>query len=135
MTTDTPRSGGIAITALCLGIAGIVIGLIPILGIFAFALGAVGIVLALVALSRTRWRGVLSWFALAASVLAIVMAIIGIVIVSDAFSDLEDELDDIEQEFEDSSSRPEGEAAFAPSRYKPSEGQFKAGSIGSSALG
>ena len=50
-----PRNG-LGITALCLGIVGILFGLIPFTGFVAFALGAVGVILGLVGFSRARKR-------------------------------------------------------------------------------
>lgn len=50
-----PRNG-LGITALCLGIVGILFGLVPLTGFVAFALGAVGVILGLVGLARARKR-------------------------------------------------------------------------------
>lgn len=50
-----PRNG-LGIAALCLGIVGVLFGLVPFTGFVAFGLGAVGIVLGLVGFSRARKR-------------------------------------------------------------------------------
>lgn len=50
-----PRNG-LGITALCLGIVGILFGLVPFTGFIAFGLGAIGVILGLVGFSRARKR-------------------------------------------------------------------------------
>lgn len=97
-----PPTNGLAITALCLGIAGAVIGLVPILGLFAIALGAAGLVVGLVALKNSKRRGrrKMSWAAVVVSVLAVVLGIIGVAIVDDALDDLDRDLQRIDQEYQ-----------------------------------
>jgi hypothetical protein len=85
------RSNGFAIAALVLGIAACCVGLIPILGFFAFPLAAVGLVLAIIGIARAG-RGVRSGTTMAMigtvlCVLGVVLAVIGVVIVNPALSD------------------------------------------------
>lgn len=91
---------GFGITALVLGIVGVVIGTIPILGIPALAVGAVGIVFGGLALGRVRKRVAtnkkMSWWGLSLSAVAVVLGIVGVVIVSNAFNDVQHNLNDIQ---------------------------------------
>lgn len=50
-----PRNG-LGIAALCLGVVGILFGLVPFTGFIAFGLGAIGLILGLVGLGRARKR-------------------------------------------------------------------------------
>jgi hypothetical protein len=81
------------VASISVGAVGIVIGLIPILGLFAIVLGVLGVIFGAVA--RTKLGLVLS-------IGAIAMGILGFVIVDDALNDLENDLDQIEQEWNDS---------------------------------
>jgi hypothetical protein len=93
-----PRNG-VGITALCLGITGSVIALIPILGLFGLAMGLAGVVLGIVALSRCRkgkaTNRKTSWFGLGVSLLAVALGIVGMVIVSNAFNTLDEKINNL----------------------------------------
>jgi hypothetical protein len=87
-----------AVAALVCGIVGVVIGLIPILGIGALALGLVAVVLGFISWRRGKAAGRKQGRAgIILGVVAIVLSVIGMVIVSNAFDDLEDGLDCLER--------------------------------------
>ena len=79
---------------MCLGIGGMVIGLIPLLGVFALGLGAVAIVLGVLGWRAGRQVGRRQGRAgIILGALSIILGIVGMVIVSNAFDDLNDGLD------------------------------------------
>lgn len=93
-----PRNG-VGIAALCLGIVGILFGLVPFTGFIAFALGAIGLILGLVGLARARKKvatnrkTAISGTVL--SVIAIALGIWGMVIVFTGLNQLAEELNSI----------------------------------------
>ena len=87
-------SNGLAIAALVLGIAACCLGLIPILGYFAFPLAAIGLLLGIIAISRGTKRG-MAITGTGLSALGVALAIAGVVIVQNAFSDLDSSMDEI----------------------------------------
>lgn len=93
-----PRNG-LGIAALCLGIVGMLFGLVPFTGFVAFALGAVGIILGLVGFSRARKRTATNLkTALAGTILsalAIGLGIWGMVIVFTGLNQLATDLNNI----------------------------------------
>ncbi len=95
---QAPRNG-LGIAALCLGIVGMLFGLVPFTGFIAFALGAIGIVLGLVGFARSRRRiATNTKTALAGAVLsaiAIALGIWGMVIVFTGLSQLSEDLSQI----------------------------------------
>ena len=96
-----PRNA-LGITALILGLIGVLFGLVPFTGFIAVALGITGIILALSNRGRLR-RGTATnkkttWAGLIASVVALALGIWGIAIVFDAFEDLDEDLQEIEEE-------------------------------------
>jgi len=96
--TVAPRNG-LGIAALCLGIVGVLFGLVPFTGFVAFALGAVGVILGLVGFSRARKRVATNkktaLFGTAASVGAIALGIWGMVIVFSGLNQLAEDLNAI----------------------------------------
>ncbi|MDN5914528.1 MAG: DUF4190 domain-containing protein, partial [Pseudonocardia sp.] len=93
-----PRNG-LGIAALCLGIVGLLFGLIPFTGFVAFALGAIGIILGLVGFSRARKRAATNLKTAVAgtilSVIAIALGIWGMVIVFSGLNQLATDLNNI----------------------------------------
>jgi hypothetical protein len=85
------RSNGFAIAALVLGIAACCVGLIPILGFFAFPLAAIGMVLGIVGIASASRGGrtgtTTAIIGTLLCVLGVVLAVIGVLIVNKAFSD------------------------------------------------
>lgn len=94
-----PKQGnGFAIAALVLGIIACCLGLIPILGYFAFPLAAAGLALGIIAINRSRKAQSGKGMAITGTVLCalgLVLATIGVVIVHNAFSDLDSSLNEI----------------------------------------
>lgn len=94
----TQRSSGLAVTALVCGLLGMVIALIPILGIFGIALGLVAVVLGLIGRSKAKkGEAAGKGMALAGAitgVLAVTLGIVGLVIVGNAFNELESVFDE-----------------------------------------
>lgn len=93
-----PRNG-LGIAALCLGIIGILFGMVPFTGFIAFALGAVGLILGLVGLGRAR-RKVASNLKTAVSgavlsAIAIALGIWGMVILFTGLNQLAEDLGSI----------------------------------------
>ncbi|MFP5020979.1 DUF4190 domain-containing protein [Pseudonocardia phyllosphaerae] len=93
-----PRNG-LGIAALCLGIVGILFGMIPFTGFIAFGLGAVGLILGLVGLGRARKKVATNLKTAIAggilSIIAIALGIWGMVIVFTGLSKLSDDLNNI----------------------------------------
>ena len=93
-----PRNG-LGITALCLGIVGVLFGLVPFTGFVAFALGAVGVILGLVGFSRARKRVATNLKTAIAgavlSVIAIALGIWGMVIVFSGLNQLSQDLNNL----------------------------------------
>lgn len=93
-----PRNG-LGIAALCLGIVGILFGLVPFTGFLAFALGAVGVILGLVGLGRARkklatnLKTAVSGTVL--SLIAVALGIWGMVIVFTGLNQLAEDLENI----------------------------------------
>lgn len=91
------RRNGLAVAALCCGITGILIGLIPLMFLGAAALAALAIVLGVAGLRRVRRRQAdnrgRALAGVAAGVLAAVTAIIGAVIMFSATATLNSDLD------------------------------------------
>jgi hypothetical protein len=91
-----PRNG-LGIAALCLGIIGMIFGLIPFTGFIAAALGAVGVILGLVGFSHARKHIATNLKTAIAgsilSVIAIALGIWGMVIVFTSFNQLAEDLD------------------------------------------
>ncbi|MBP2364500.1 hypothetical protein JOF36_000196 [Pseudonocardia parietis] len=90
-----PRNG-LGIAALCLGVVGLLFGLVPFTGFIAFALGAVGAILGLVGFARAR-RGTATNLKTAVSgtvlsALAIALGIWGMVIVFTGLNQLAEDL-------------------------------------------
>jgi uncharacterized membrane protein len=97
-----PQAGhrnGLGISAFVLGLAGSVVGLIPILSIPALISGLIGFGLGLGGLRRLRRRTadnrVMTWVGTVFSVLAVVLGIVGMVIVAKAFNQLGTDLGNI----------------------------------------
>ena len=97
-----PQAGhrnGLGISAFVLGLAGSVVGLIPILSIPALISGLIGFGLGLGGLRRLRCRTadnrVMTWVGTVFSVLAVVLGIVGMVIVAKAFNQLGTDLGNI----------------------------------------
>lgn len=93
-----PRNG-LGIAALCLGIVGLLFGLVPFTGFLAFALGAVGVILGLVGFGRAR-RRIASNLKTAItgtvlSVIAIALGVWGMVIVFTGLNQLSEDLDNL----------------------------------------
>lgn len=97
--TSIPARNGLGIAAFVCGLAGSVVGLIPILSIPALASGLVGFGLSLGAQRRLHRHQadnkVMTWFGTVFSVLAVVLAIIGMVIVANAFNKLGTDLNNL----------------------------------------
>lgn len=95
-----PRNG-FGLTALILGILGLLFGLVPFTGFIAFGLGAVGLIFGLANIGRLKRRRstnkVTTGFGIGLSALAIVAGVIGMTILFGAFEDLSDDLSCIEQ--------------------------------------
>ncbi|MCL2584732.1 MAG: DUF4190 domain-containing protein [Streptosporangiales bacterium] len=91
------RNNGIAVTAVCCGLAGILIGLIPILFQAAGALGIVGIVLGFIGLRRVS-RGEssnqgMAIAGLVTGILALGLAVYGLSVVVTSLHQLEVDID------------------------------------------
>lgn len=93
-----PRNG-LGIAAICLGIVGVLFGMVPLTGFIAFGLGAVGLVLGLVGLSRARKRVATNLKTAVAgavlSIVAVALGIWGMVILFTGLSDLAEDLGNI----------------------------------------
>lgn len=104
-TVYVERAGsGMAVAALVCGIFGLVIALIPILGIFGIGLGLIAFVVGLIARSKAK-KGTASGKGIATSavvigVLAVTLGIAGLVIVGDVFDQLDADLADIQSELD-----------------------------------
>jgi hypothetical protein len=90
---------GMSAAALVCGIVGVVLGLIPLLFVFAWALGLVAVVLGLIARHQRKAagarRGMALWGAwLGAAALA--LGVLGFTIMNDAFNDLDNDLEQID---------------------------------------
>lgn len=99
-----PRNA-LGITALALGLVGVLFGLVPFTGFIAVALGLVGVILALSNRGRLR-RGTATnrkttWTGLIASLVAIAIGIWGMTIVFGAVDELDQDLEELEQDLED----------------------------------
>jgi cytochrome c biogenesis factor len=83
------RNNGFAIAALVLGIAACCVGLIPILGFFAFPLATIGLVLGIIGIASANKRGrsgtTMAIIGTVLCVLGVVLAIIGVLILNTAF--------------------------------------------------
>lgn len=95
---QAPRNG-LGIAALCLGIVGMLFGLIPFTGFIAFALGAIGIILGLVGFARARRRvatnAKTSLAGAILSMVAVALGIWGMVIVFTGLNQLSEDLSQI----------------------------------------
>lgn len=95
-TSRPEPKNGFAITALTLAIAGLVFGLIPIMGWAAFIAGAVGLLFGLLNIGRIR-RGrstarKMTWFGSIGSIVAMTFGVIGMVIYFQTIDDLDNDL-------------------------------------------
>jgi hypothetical protein len=100
MPAPEPKNG-FAITALVLGLVGIVFALIPLTGFIAAILGLVGLVFGLANIGRLR-RGrstakVMTWFGSIISALVLAAGIAGMVIVFTAVDKFDEDLNCIDQ--------------------------------------
>lgn len=88
------ETNGMAVAALVCGITGVVLGLIPLFFVAAWALGVLAWVFGVVGRRRAPARGgrTMATWGVVLGVLAIVFGIIGVVIVGDAFDDFDREL-------------------------------------------
>jgi hypothetical protein len=96
---DRDDRNGLGIAAFVLGLAGSVVGLIPILSIPALISGLIGFGLGLGGHRRLRRHKadnkVMTWVGTVFSVLAVVLGIVGMVIVAKAFNQLGTDLNTI----------------------------------------
>lgn len=93
---------GLQIAALVCGIVGVVVGMIPLLFVFAMALGIVAIVLGAIAWAqrtKARVKRTVAAWGIVLGTIALGLSIVGIAIVNDAFEDLDRDLDEIESDF------------------------------------
>ena len=100
MPAPEPKNG-FAITALVVGLVGIVFALVPLTGFIAVILGLIGLVFGLVNIGRIR-RGrstakTMTWFGSIISTLALAGGIWGMVVVFNAVDDLDNDLHCIDQ--------------------------------------
>ncbi|RZT83704.1 hypothetical protein EV383_0519 [Pseudonocardia sediminis] len=95
----TAPKNGLGIAALCLGIVGMLFGLVPFTGFVAFALGAIGAILGLVGFSRARKRVATNLKTAVSgtilSLIAIALGIWGMVIVFTGLNQLATDLNNI----------------------------------------
>jgi len=100
MPTPEPKNG-FAITALVVGLVGIVFALIPLTGFIAAILGLIGLVFGLANIGRIRsgrsTAKVMTWFGSIISALVVAAGIWGMVIVLTAVDNLDDDLHCIDQ--------------------------------------
>jgi hypothetical protein len=91
---------GLGIASFCLGLAGTVVGLIPILSIPALASGLIGFGLGLGGVRRLRKHRadnrVMTILGVIASILAVVLGIVGMVIMQHAFDQLNTDLNNLD---------------------------------------
>jgi hypothetical protein len=94
--TPTP-SNGFGITALILGIIGVLTGMIPLLFWLAAVLGIIALVLGIIGARRAKQGYAtnlrMSVIGAALGGITIVLSFIGILIVADAFEDIDDDYD------------------------------------------
>ncbi|MFP3881740.1 MAG: DUF4190 domain-containing protein [Actinomycetota bacterium] len=99
------NSNGFAVAALVLGIVGGLLGLIPILGLFAIIPGILGVVFGVMGRLRVKHgetsagKAMATW-GLVLGAVGIVLGIVGVVIVGDAFNQLEQNLENISRDME-----------------------------------
>lgn len=91
-------SRGMAVASICLGVVGAVIGLIPILGVFAIACGILAVIFGISGARKVRQSG--GGRALAVSgwilgLVAITLGVIGMVIVDNAIDQFEEDMNEI----------------------------------------
>lgn len=94
---------GLQLAAVICGIVGSVIGLVPIMGLFAVALGLVAIVLGFIAWGqrgRARVKRTMAAWGIGLGTLALALGIIGAVIVSQALDELDRDLNEIESDLD-----------------------------------
>jgi len=85
---------GMATAAICCGIGGVVLALIPILGIFGLGLGLVALVLGFVSWRSGKRAGRRQGRAgMVLGACAVMLGVVGLVIVSNAFNKLDSDLD------------------------------------------
>ncbi|NNF87976.1 MAG: DUF4190 domain-containing protein [Acidimicrobiia bacterium] len=94
------RSNGMATASFVLAVIGAVLGIVPILALFALILGVLAVIFGFAGRKRIKKGETTEGKGMAKSgiiigFIAIVLAIIGFAIVSDAFSDLERELENL----------------------------------------
>lgn len=98
-----PRNG-FGLTALIVGLIGILFGLVPLTGFVAVALGIVGLVLGFAALGRLRRRIATNrkttWVGIVGSAAAVALGIWGMTIVFSAVDQLERDLGDISEQLD-----------------------------------
>ena len=98
-----PRNG-FGMTALIVGLIGILFGLVPLTGFIAVGLGIVGLVLGFAALGRLRRRMATNrkttWVGLVSSTAAVALGIWGMTIVFGAVDQLERDLGEISEELD-----------------------------------
>jgi len=91
---------GFGITAFCAGLAGTVLGLIPILSIPALICGLIGFGFGMGGVKRLRSKRadnkVMTILGVIASVLAVVLGVVGFVIMQNAITDLQTDLNNIQ---------------------------------------
>ncbi|WP_028662430.1 hypothetical protein [Saccharomonospora iraqiensis] len=103
-TTATQQRNGFGITALCLAIAGLVFGLVPLTGFIAVILGALALLFGLLGLGRVRRREATNKkMAITASILgagALALGVWGVTIVFNTVEEVDKEFQQIEQEMQ-----------------------------------
>lgn len=112
--TVAPHNG-FGITALVLGIVGVVFGFVPLTGFIALICGLVGLVFAGLGLSRIYKRiadnKVVTWFGMGLSALAVLLGIVGLVILNNVAKQLDRGLQEIS----------EGRTVGAPEQTAPTQ--------------
>lgn len=88
---------GFGITALIVGIVGVIFGFIPLTGFVALICGVIALIFGLLGLGRVRRHvadnKVMSWFGTVAAVAAMALGIWGITIVFSAVNDFSNDMD------------------------------------------
>ena len=114
---------GMAVAALCCGIVGVVIGLIPLMFLVAGLLGVLSIIFGIVALGRPVARG-MAWGGLICGIVALLLAGYGAFVVLTAADELQDALTGINQSVDEEDSATSAtapEAGFTVSQQNAIE--------------